>query len=60
MRICASCLTEEIQKYLRSELQLGLQILEEFVLAKFGEKKKKLPLVTIISEAAGRESPFRK
>lgn len=47
-----------MQKYLGGELQLGL--LEDLVLAKFGEKKRKLYLVTLISEAAGREPQFRK
>lgn len=41
-------------------VRLGLPILEKVVLAKFGEKRRKLYWVALISEAAGREPPFTK
>lgn len=58
LRMYASCFIERIS--LGHELRLGLPILEKVVLAKFGEKRRKLYWVALISEAAGREPPFTK
>lgn len=60
LRIYEFWLTERIWKYLDGELQLSLPVLKKLVLVKFGEKRRKFYLVTLISEATGRESHFRR
>lgn len=60
LRTYASCFTEKSQKCLSGELLLGLPILEELVLAKFGKKRRRLYLATLICEAARREFQLRK